>query len=511
MADERDIKLANGGLQIAFRKRSTPRCIVDFFTAYGAYRAEAVLGQAIVPDGGVFERSPSATLLSATTSKSLASPAGTWSVTLPDRPIYRQRYHNHPTLGSGGRGHRWSDVLRADDLVVIRMQRPPYPMTTVMVGLVEGIPIRTKTATPEGVIRSISISGQDLGKLFLNAKAWYASETPGADPTGYALRNFVKLAPGHNWTGETRARLIHNVMTNLFAPLTKASYPLGDPLGSKLEASTLLGLMLGRSDDQVSLSFPYLQMEGPIWTFLRQVVEDPWFELFVDTLENDDLLHNAYHPKGIDVFEEGQTKVDGGATGNYLVMRQTPFDKEDWERLPAFEFDDLSVTGYEVGGVPSDEIANFFYAKPLFSGLDGAGHQDLVRSWAWNHTSVDRHGIRSLIKPFQGFDLKRLNLEYVQKQSDRLCRWFQGNDEFLAGQITVQGHPAYKVGCRAIHVDDDRRKWEYYLETVGHSFQAFSQYQTSLGLSRGLEVAHEGRPPFSKVGRFNDPSPKGVL
>jgi len=90
----------------------------------------------------------------------------------------------------------------------------------------------------------------------------------------------------------------------------------------------------------------------------------------------------------------------------------------------------------------------------------------------------------------------------ASEYSRRLYDWYAMNPNFYAGDITVLGHPDYRIGNRLLyHNEDNNDFWEYYIESVEHNYSYTGGYTTTLGVTRGLRLTNQN--DFG--GRFNPP------
>ena len=74
--------------------------------------------------------------------------------------------------------------------------------------------------------------------------------------------------------------------------------------------------------------------------------------------------------------------------------------------------------------------------------------------------------------------------------SKMLFNWYHNNPNFYSGDIIVIGHHKYDLGKR-LFVEDRQRNdvWEFYIESVEHSFDFQKGYTTTIGVTRGLKEA----------------------
>lgn len=82
--------------------------------------------------------------------------------------------------------------------------------------------------------------------------------------------------------------------------------------------------------------------------------------------------------------------------------------------------------------------------------------------------------------------------DIIERYSQRLYNWYVNNPNFYTGDIVVIGHPDYRLGNRLLYRDTENHDlWEYYIESVQHSYSYVEGYKTTLGVTRGLRIEHE--------------------
>lgn len=77
---------------------------------------------------------------------------------------------------------------------------------------------------------------------------------------------------------------------------------------------------------------------------------------------------------------------------------------------------------------------------------------------------------------------------FVSEFTKRLANWYCENANFYSGDIVVKGDPKYRLGNRLFVQDEQNGElWEYYIESVEHSYSYTQGYITTLGVTRGLQ------------------------
>lgn len=78
--------------------------------------------------------------------------------------------------------------------------------------------------------------------------------------------------------------------------------------------------------------------------------------------------------------------------------------------------------------------------------------------------------------------------EFLKIFKKRLANWYCENPNFYSGDITVKGSPDYRLGGRLFVQDEQNNElWEYYIESVQHTYSYTKGYTTKLGVTRGLQ------------------------
>lgn len=85
-----------------------------------------------------------------------------------------------------------------------------------------------------------------------------------------------------------------------------------------------------------------------------------------------------------------------------------------------------------------------------------------------------------------------LGITYRNYQQ-RLFDWYADNGKFYSGEIVAFGRSDVQVGWRCYYQDDRNGSlWEFYVESISHSFAFNKGWFTTLGVTRGIKVDHVG-------------------
>lgn len=556
---EQDIVLAQhrGGVSL---------CRVTFYSANGVFAINGQVGAGEDPLAG--------DLISVSTQKDLSAPAGTFTIVMHDRPIRTEGPYKGMHLG---------DVVAPMDLVVISfgrhdLDKHAVPLTAAMVGVVAQGPTESERMGEHGVAsHTVTITGHDFGKLFLNAQLTYFQDVPNADLKAFAARNLIFIDTEYKFPAGSKAYILAYILEKVFYPRVSLSYRFaaeGTPNGLQ-DIRSLFGYYLGQTYGVLYEGKAFLQQEDTVWNLMENHAEQPWCELFIDCVpaEGDEepsrwlnFMTNigGIQPSGaLQVGPEGEYQLvqqegvehDGikprivprtfDNAKVYLMLRMAPFCKKAWSRLPVFKIDDTVVLDGTVGGEPT--VYNVFYAKvAAFLGMDKVSAV-LTNIPLFNRTSYLRFGYRPLVARSSVFPLTREQREDPTYKADNtfsavsrtltklLYDWYAPSADFVAGSMTVQGHPAYRIGTRLQRTylsRGDRRTEvqvpvmvspdapvagepqtvtmgggplvrEFYIEGVSHSWQAFGTYTTTLRVTRGLPLAARATDPSARHPKFD--------
>lgn len=430
-------------------------------------------------------------IISVTTGKDLGSPTGNFTITLHNRPIQQP---------GPLKGRYLSDVIGANDMVVISFRRGADPMLGAMIGVVAHAPTDIESVGAGGAkVNHVSITGFDLGKLLINAMIYYFKDIPLADLTKFAMRGWDFLGTSGQFPAGTKAAITKAVLEAFFYTMSSLSYKRRE--GQKSDVRNVLSYRLGKTFGLIPVGPSFVEQEQSVFAFLQGITEKPWCELFVETAIDDQGFLNAMIPSP-EINSDTADPIDGARS--VLFMRETPFDKDAWEALPLFEIDDTVVIEATIGGEPT--IYNVFYARASGLGAnDPQTNMSITGVALFNDVSALRHGYKPLVSDSRVFpiyvdqgtveELKAVALRLTKQ----LYRWFAPSPDFRSGSITVQGNPAYKIGTRLRRTYLGRATalvQEFYIEGVSHSWEAFGGYRTTLRVTRGLPTT---------ANRFPDP------
>jgi len=412
------------------------------------------------------------------TSKALGSPIGTFEIGLTFRGLTE---FNRSSLNK---------VLVPDNMVLIAFDKGTADSTleNVMEGYVTKVFERTTVSDSGKPEREIVVTGMDAGKflarheipaLAVSARLWGRGEE--------AARALVDAVIAGGTVREVATKVFHLLsrLSQIKAATGGAIELFIDPSIDRLGGYTV--------HENVWIRF------GKFWNVLHGVVDWPWNELFADFQPAD----SPYSFLGAEQF--------------MVVLRRTPFDQEDWDKLPVTTIRDHELR-YADTALSDDERVNLVY--PVVAGMaavmDGSADALACLYSLFDSASMKAHGTQ----PFHdrasstyantSDDLKRneqaqeqfmkgqgVIAELVKLRGKILWRWFSINHLLFKGSWVVKGDPHIHIGTRVenqrepsdyfVVEEGDRR--QYYVEQVIQDFNVRARsYFTHLAVTRGCHL-----------------------
>jgi hypothetical protein len=364
----------------------------------------------------------------------------------------------------------WNQWVASNDLIVIKMQRPPEALQTVMFGLVDDSR-DTVSVTPDGTpARSVTITGRGISKALIN---FDVSIVPEAEfqitATGWVESTGVTLS------GKKPSEIIKAAWDIICAKHINYTWDNGKKL---FDYATYR--VVDRPNMTMLDNSAVANWQGSIWAFFREIAEDPFYELY-EEVEN-----------GVPV----------------IIARATPFNESDWKALPSFTITDQHVQNEELGRSDVETYTIFSVgAKTLFA------PNDVYKTFGvlpyWYKPYADKYGnrrlhVESAYTAVANSDITADQSTIMRSMMKDLYNWNIKNNSMVNGNLIVQGEAGYKVGCRlnyaSLEGDVDR---EYYITSVSHLFENFGAYVTQLGVTRGIESTERFTAPVDKYTEYS--------
>lgn len=416
--------------------RHTPKSVVSFTTEQG----EIILREDVDKQGSVIDRD----VLNISTMNDLNADAGTFQITLSDK-------------------NRWDLVLASNDFVRIQMYRDDdgkdMKQATVMMGLVDDVRRVTKIQN-NNPQRQCVITGRNFAKALINFEVGVVQEVSMTTSSiGWTMGRVT-------FAGSSAADVIQQIFDNLIHEYMDYTFKNGQSFKSYSNLK-----LSSRPGEQLFDEKSFINYQGSMHSFIKEVSNEPFNQLFWECYD------------------------DGLAT---LVLRETPFNPNNWNTLPTHIIYDEDVLDDSIGRSDVETYSLFSVGmQNYFSSADTNMTLGVFPYWSEKH--FKKYGLRRLHR-FTGYvgyanttDQATADGQIKEYQRD-LFNWNINNPDFYNGTIVVQGRNHYKVGDKLLYLSrENGMELEFFIESVSHSFENYSTWTTTLSVTRGMPAGGEGR------------------
>lgn len=428
--------------------------------------------------------------------KSVREPAGAFSITLADRA--------HPDLNE-----TLYALIEPMDLVEIRMAHDPsdyrelasYRLPVVMRGLVTTV-VRNEAMTNDRPMRSITVSGQDFGKVLQIIQIYYLNNSVVGDNIlselaffqKYADASDAKIKPARDFV----ARVIEKVINPYLARLTAFSD------GSKVGAQV------------INKMTPVVSIEGSVSPFAVSQMVDVSLHQFLGTL--------------LDVGPFNEMYVEDREDDVALVVRPAPFKDPGGKFIQAgataksLDIPDVDVVAISVSRTDAG-VANYFWvAAERWTVMENSSARLLAQTGTvgnfilndYPNCDAAYYGFRkmqalSYLGPEEGYSYSdALPKERAPANSSALARWIDARRAVLAhtnrdnvifehGTLRLRGNEAIKAGMflRILRGAGDQVMSECYVSSVTHDFVPFGSFTTTVTFERGTGFIARAQKPVA--------------
>lgn len=372
------------------------------------------------------------------------------------------------------RNKMWNKWIASNDLVKIEMCRPPEKKRVVFVGLVDDVRKSVAMSEDGSVQRVISVTGRGV------AKAFVANDIGVVPEAEYASTSVGWLqSVGVNLSGSSMSEILKATWDIVAKKMVNYKFSnhkdLFDIIGYSFTDRPNMVLL----DDSSIINY-----SGSLFSFMREIAEAPFYELFFEIQDNVPTL----------------------------IARPTPFNPEEWNKLTNHSITDLDVVRDDTGR--SDVETYTLYsvgAKTLFSPNDT--YKTFGQRPFWYKPYADKYGIHRLhvesayMSVAEDTDANLVDI--MRELMADLYNWNIRNNSFYNGKILVKGKASYKIGERLTYKsDEDGSVREFYITSVNHNFTNFGSWVTEIGVTRGCNPVERFLAP---VGRYTEYSGIGLI
>jgi hypothetical protein len=471
-------------------------------------------------------------ILSCTVNKTRDGSGGTFTVVLaPGGP-----------LGTEG-SPTWSEIITPMSLILIGMQRGDAA-AIVLIGVVRNIGESQTWSTNDAgssssVQRGQSIHGEDFSYYFLTQN--YAALTVfgvssgtlfGAAtgiPPSLALANSVSQGTigGTQDTPSNPSEVAqawYELMVGSKGMMSKSFVPY-KPAGSRLKVFDVFKRIWEDYPASIPMATPFLAVEGSWMAKFQDILPWPWYELFITTAPVDAYEETFKKGKLIDGKEFTMESMPlAKPAGPVVVARVNPIpvlnneatlmgstvtlgtiNVDRWSKLITYDLTDAGFISSRIG-FSVDEAKNVYMINPV-SVLPRFGISNSNTSPSWylftmfgDPASIHRYGYRPYpMQTFWWFDQNGIFAEDPAKglaQGIADCTvvgisQYHPTPFMARGSVTIPLQPDILQGnvfrYRPFKSSSpDQGTWDFYVDSVQHSFTFGGRSATTLNLSRGL-------------------------
>ncbi|BAK52965.1 tail protein with lysin activity [Bacillus phage SP-10] len=356
--------------------------------------------------------------------------------------------------------NRWDKKIASNDLVIIKMHRNDDDKEdqTIMFGLVDDVR-KTVSVGDETVERNVLIMGRNFAKALINFEVGVVQEVEMTTASLGWLEGRV------NFMGENAANIVKQVMNDLVFKYMEYEFENGKKIKELVHMK-----LSSRKGERLFDDKSFINFQGSMYSFLKEIVDEPFNQMFWET----------YKGK------------------NTLVVRETPFNKDNWNDLKRHEITDDDVVSESIGRSDLESYALFSVGmQSFFNSFDVSKTVNVFP--LWYEPYFKKYGLRRLNRytAYVGYgnaeDAGDVNTKLESYQRD-LFNWNIMNPTFFNGTIVVKGRNKYKIGERLLYKStEDGRDIEFFVEGVSQEFVNMNHWYTTLTVTRGLEDSGKNR------------------
>lgn len=426
------------------------------------------------------------------TSKSVREPAGGFTITLADKAhavFYETLYA----------------LIEPMDLVEIRFAHDPseyakpvegYRPPVVMRGLVTNV-TRNETMSGGKPVRTVTISGQDFGKILQIIQIFYLDNSVVGDNLLTEFKYFQKYGEAGEAKIKTAKDFVDGVLANVINPYLKRITSLADGRSVSAEVINEWGASVSISGVVSPYSVAHLN-DVSLHQFLCRLLDvGPFNELYVEDLEDSVRLvvrpapyldvasepiqgvrGDSYALSSEDIVSMNVSRTDSGVA-NYFWVQNTPwamYSNEDAKRAASIgdkssfiKFDYLNSKA-DYYGIRKMEVSTTLLP-------DDAAPSDSAKSAAVKSESV---------KTGNWLEQRRQLLSAINKD----------NVIFEFGTIRIRGNEKLKAGMQIYVTRGQSYYGTFYVTKVDHEFVPFQGFYSTLTVERGTSFIDRSQIQF---------------
>ena len=427
----------------------------------------------------------------------------------------------------------WTEIVTPMSLVVIGLSRAGR-QNIVMVGVVLSAVETTTWVSGRGAQRAVQIDGQDFGYIF-NSQLFYLQT--------YLLMSNLAGLPSPAIVDQFGAGLLEGapdkVAAAWFDIVMAGSKGVVSGLNfayqtSRLSFSSLMSTFFEAypGSTYIPYSTNFLSSDGSWASKFDSILPAPFYETFVTTSPinyyntggvaggmNGTTISMAALPKAPPVTPVLIGRVNPFPSLYYDINSKDPshmsLDMTRWDVLPVSYPDNSGFINSQIA-LDVGEVRNFFVINPIGISNNFGGSNSQTTPFMFQHaaffipSSIHRYGLRPLIAELEWFNdptggqaqqVASSNGGYqayedlVTALALKQVSFFTPLGLMRRAVVTTEMRPDIMPGTRYRYAPHkDGVTWEFYVETVTHTYNFGGICTTTLGLSRGLPKSTYDNP-----------------
>lgn len=364
----------------------------------------------------------------------------------------------------------WFYSIGSNDLVIIKMCRPPEKLKVRMVGLVDDIR-RNFMFNQNKPQRVLTIAGRGLAKAFVTFDIGIVNEVQVSETYLGYLGQEVSLEG-------CAANAALDKLINAYAG-AYIDYNFFDNTTLKQRIQLKLN---ARPDYTLIAMSNLLNYQGSLWQLMKEIQNAPFNEMFFDVEDDKETLY----------------------------LRPTPFSETPWKALSLFEIMDEEIISDSLGRSDLETYALYSVScATMLSSTSATSSFGYVPLWYppyFKKYGVRRLDVTTLYSMYAGSqDAENASAKSLECTQD-LFNWNIKNNSMYNGTLLVRGSNRFTLGSRVLLKSEGL---ELYVEGITEIFNVFESYQVQLNLTRGLPADDRFTEPYGKYENF-DPSIFGM-
>ena len=332
----------------------------------------------------------------------------------------------------------WYDKIGSNDLIIIKMCRPPEKNAVVFLGLVDDVRKSTNYDSNKPT-RAISVTGRGWGKAMVRFEVGTVTELNAVGNSLGFMSNSID-----SFSGCPPATVANGIIDFFVGKGCNYTFANGKSYMSYFKRN----FKISNANEKLTDSTSFLSYQGSLWNLLKEVNNAPFNEMFWE------------------IYNDNPT----------LVFRPTPFNETDWSSLERITIKDLDIVSEDVGVSDTETYTIFKVNTEEF-----VGDTSQLYLPVWYKPYYEKYGLARLEVSTKYLEMNDSSDAYDKMLN--LANWNILNNTMENGTLTVKGSNLYKVGSRVIV---ESTGVEYYVEGVQHNYTFFQGWTTTLSVTRGI-------------------------